>query len=203
MINEFPNHFRQPSIVPSLPCQQCFATIMLCAFYGCHRMGELIIKSDKKLLDSRKLIKRSSLTFTNRHAQYRLPYHKADPFYRGSDVIFSQHDVADPVLLLKSYTSMRDTRHGPRLPLFLCEDGSLPNRSWFDRKFFSFLSHDFGGHSARAGGATYFASLGLSDFIIQALGRWSSTAWKIYIRDNPTICAEQQLASLGLLHPHH
>ena len=132
MINEFPNHFRQPSIVP---CQQCFATIMLCAFYGCHRMGELIIKSDKKLLDSRKLIKRSSLTFTNRHAQYRLPYHKADPFYRGSDVIFSQHDVADPVLLLKSYTSMRDTRHGPRLPLFLCEDGSLPNRSWFDRKF--------------------------------------------------------------------
>ena len=98
MINEFPNHFRQPSIVP---CQQCFATIMLCAFYGCHRMGELIIKSDKKLLDSRKLIKRSSLTFTNRHAQYRLPYHKADPFYRASDVVFSQHDVADPVQLLK------------------------------------------------------------------------------------------------------
>ena len=57
-----------------------FATIMSCAFYGCHRMGELVIKSDKSLFDSRKIIKRSSLVFDNTHAQYRLPYHKADAF---------------------------------------------------------------------------------------------------------------------------
>ena len=148
-------------------------------------MGELITKTDKSLFDSQKIIKQSSLIFTNKHAQYRLPYHKADPFFHGSDIVFSQHDVADPVQLLKSYTSMHDTHHGPRLPLFLCEDGSLPNWSWFDKKFFKFLSHDFGGHSAHASGATYYASLGLSDSIIQALGQWSSTAWKIYIHDNP------------------
>ena len=65
-----------------------FATIMSCAFYGCHRMGELIIKSDKSLFDWRKIIKRSSLAFSGKHAQYRLPYHKADPFYRGSDIVF-------------------------------------------------------------------------------------------------------------------
>jgi hypothetical protein len=175
-----------------------FATIMSCAFYGCHRMGELIIKSDKSLFDWRKIIKRSSLAFSGKHAQYRLPYHKADPFYRGSDIVFSEHDIADPVQLLKNYTSLRDARHGARLPLFLCEDGSFPNRNWFDNKFFKFLSHKFGGHSARAGGATYYASLGLSDSIIQAIGRWSSTAWKIYIRDNPTVRAEQQLASIRL-----
>lgn len=180
-----------------------FATIMSCAFYGCHRMGELVIKSDKELFDSRKLIKRSSLVFSNNHAQYRLPYHKADPFYRGSDVVFSQHDIANPIHLLHSYASLRDIRHGARLPLFLCENGSIPNRTWFDAKFFKFLSHNFGGHSARAGGATYYASLGLSDSIIQALGRWSSTAWKIYIRDNPTIRAEQQLASIRLHLPQH
>lgn len=136
------------------------------------------------------------------HAQYCLPYHKADLFYRGSDVVFSQHDIASPVQLLNFYTSLRDTRHGPRLSLFLCEDGSIPNRSWFNNKFFNFLSHDFGGHSARAGGATYFASLGLSASIIQALGRWSSSAWEIYICDNPTVRAEQQLASIRL-HQHH
>ena len=176
-----------------------FATIMSCAFYGCHRMGELIVKSDKSLLDSRKIIKRSSLAFTNTHAQYRLPYHKADPFYRGSDVVFSQqHEIANPVQLLRQYATLRDKRHGARLPLFLREDGSLPNRTWFDKKFFNFLSHDFGGHSARAGGATYYASLGLSASIIQALGRWTSSAWEIYIRDNPTVRAEQQLASIRL-----
>ena len=175
-----------------------FATLMSCAFYGCHRMGELVVKSDKSLFDSRKIIKRSSLEFIDNRAQYRLPYHKADPFYHGTDVVFSQHDIANPIQLLKRYTALRDKRHGPRLPLFLCEDGSSPNRSWFDKKFFHFLPHDYGGHSARAGGATYFASLGLSASIIQAIGRWSSSAWEIYIRDNPTVRAEHQLASIRL-----
>lgn len=194
----FVNHSRTTKTYDDL----LFATIMSCAFYGCHRMGELVIKSDKTLFDCRKIIKRSSLTFTNNHAQYHLPYHKADPFYRGSDIVFSHHDIANPIHLLQSYTSLRDSHHGARLPLFLCEDGSLPNRTWFNKKFYNFLSHEFGGHSARAGGATYYASLGLSDSIIQALGRWSSTAWKIYIRDYPTVRAEQQLASIRL-HQRH
>jgi hypothetical protein len=98
--------------------------------------------------------------------------------------------------LLQVYISLRDRLHQGRLALFLREDGSIPTRSWFDSKFFALLSREFGGHSARAGGATFYASLGLSEDIIQAIGRWSSKAWKIYIRDNPTIRAEQQLASL-------
>jgi hypothetical protein len=40
--------------------------------------------------------------------------------------------------------------------------------------------------------------LGLSESVIQAIGRWSSSAWKIYIRDNPTVRAEQQFAALKL-----
>lgn len=172
---------------------------MSCTFYGCHRMGELIIKSDKSLLDSQKIIKRSTLTFTNTHAQYHLPYHKADRFYHGSDVVFSQqHDIANPVHLLLQYTAMHDKCHGARLPLFLCEDGCLPNWTWFNKKIFNFLSHDYGGHSARAGGATFYASLGLSAFIIQAIGQWTSSAWEIYIQDNPTVRAEQQLTSIHL-----
>lgn len=86
-----------------------FATIMSCAFYGCHHMGELIMKSDKSLFNWRKIIKRSFLTFSNNRAQYRLPYHKADPFFHGSDVIFSQHEVANPVDLLKAYMLRCDT----------------------------------------------------------------------------------------------
>ena len=172
---------------------------MSCAFYGCHRIGELIVKSNKSLLDTCKLIKRSSLTFTNTHATYHLPYHKADPFYCGSDVVFSQqHDVANPVQLLQQYTTLHDKRHGPHLPLFLKEDGSLPNWTWFDNKFFSFVSYDFGGHSARAGGATFYASLGLSASIIQAISCWSSSAWEIYICNNPTVRAKHQLASIRL-----
>ena len=36
--------------------------------------------------------------------------------------------------------------------------------------FFTLLDHYFGGHSLRAGGATYFASPGLSEDVIQPLG---------------------------------
>ncbi|KAF8811953.1 hypothetical protein BYT27DRAFT_7221270 [Phlegmacium glaucopus] len=89
-----------------------------------------------------------------------------------------------------------DGVHGLRLPLFLREDGSHPTCAWFDTKLFTFIDRTYGGHSARAGGATFYASLGLSDSIIMALGRWSSEAWKIYIRDNPSVCAAIQLASI-------
>jgi hypothetical protein len=175
-----------------------FITILSCCFYACHRSGELVQKNSKGLFDARKVIARDSLVFNGNRAQYHLPYHKGDPFYRGTDILHISQDVADPVLLLRMYVSRRDVVHSGRWALFLLENSSHPTRSWFDSKFFTLLSREFGGHSARAGGTTFYASLGLSEDVIQALGRWSSAAWKIYIRDNPTIRAEQQLTSLRL-----
>lgn len=172
-----------------------FATIMSCCFYACHRSGELVLKS-KKSVDWRKIIKRSSLHFSSGYAGYRLPYNKTDPFYRGTDILLSSQDVADPVTLLQEYVHARDALHGARRALFIREDGSHPTRAWFDSKLFSFVDRSFGGHSLRAGGATFYASLGLSESVIMALGRWSSVAWKIYIWDNPCIRAALQLAAL-------
>jgi hypothetical protein len=82
--------------------------------------------------------------------------------------------------------------------LFIHEDSTIPTCSWFDAKFFTLLDWQFGGHSAHAGGATFYASLGLTEDVIQALGHWSSQAWKDYIRDNLTIRVELQLAALQL-----
>jgi hypothetical protein len=173
-----------------------FATLLSCCFYGCHRLGELVWKNDKDQWDWRKVIKRASLSFPYNRMQYRLPYHKGDPFYHGTDVLFTHHNSANPIALMHDYITQRDRLHGARPALFICANGSVPTRSWFDRKFFTLLDRDFGGHSPRVGAATYYASLGISESVIQALGRWSSQAWKIYIRDNPTIRAEQQLAAI-------
>jgi hypothetical protein len=178
-----------------------FAVILACCFYGCHRTGELVVKSDKRLFDWKKIIKRSSLVFRDGRAGYHLPYHKADRFYQGTDILFIRQDIADPVTLLEEYVTRRDALHGVHAALFVRCDGSIPNRSWFDTKFFSMLDRAYGGHSARAGGATFYAGLGLSEDVIQALGRWSSQAWKIYIRDNPSVRAEYQLASIRLRNP--
>ena len=176
-----------------------FATLMSCSFYGCHRSGELVLKT-KKDVDWRKIIKRSSLQFSPGYVGYRLPYHKTDPFFRGTDILFSSQNVADPVSLLHEFVCIRDKIHGARRALFLREDGSHPTRAWFESKLFSFVDRSFGGHSPRAGGATFYAALGLSESVIMALGRWSSEAWKIYIRDNPCVRAALQLAAL---HHHH
>ena len=172
-----------------------FATLMSCCFYACHRSGELILKT-KKAVDWRKIVQRSSLRFSPGYAGYRLPYHKTDPFFRGTDILFSAQQIADPISSLREYVQARDSIHGARNALFLREDGSHPTRAWFDSKLFMFVDKSFGGHSARAGGATFYASLGLSESIIMALGRWSSEAWKIYIRENPSVRAALQLAAL-------
>lgn len=176
-----------------------FITILACMFFGCHRAGELIPRRSTSMLDLRKIIKRASLI--SHHAKYALPYHKGDRFYRGSEVLLSHQDIVDPVRLLRKYCGKRDKIHGAHPYLFLREDGSLPSRSWFESIFFKLLNRDYGGHSVRAGSATFYASLGVSETIIMAIGRWSSEAWKIYIRDHPTVRAEIQLACLR--NPHH
>ena len=148
-----------------------FATLLSVCFYGCHRSGELVWKNDKAQWDWRKVIKRASLIISDHRVQYHLPYHKADPFYHGTDILLSHHEIADPVTLMHEYVIKHDRYHGARPALFICADGSVPTRSWFDNKIFTVLSRDFGGQSPRAGAATYYASLGLPESIIQAIGR--------------------------------
>ena len=126
--------------------------------------------------------------------QYCLPYHKGDPFYHGTDILFTHHDSANPITLMHDYITQHDNLHGTCPALFICANGSVPTCSWFDQKFFALLNQDFGGHSPQVGAATYYARLGVSESIIQVLGCWSSQARKIYICNNPTIRAEQQLA---------
>jgi len=172
-----------------------FVTIISCAFYGCHRIGELVQKNDQSLFDWHKIIKRASLSFPDGYyVQYHLPYHKSDPFYHGTDVRFVPQAIADPISLLRQYCHQRDAHHGLRAPLFLRENGSHPTRSWFEHRLHSHLPRSYGAHSMRAGGATFYASLGLNESIIQSLGRWSSSAWKIYLRDHPAVQAAQQLS---------
>jgi hypothetical protein len=175
-----------------------FAVLVSCAFYGCHRMGKLVQKNDHSLFDWRKIIKQSSVVFEGSRVQYRLPYHKGDPFFHGTDVLFTAQDVANPVSLLQQYLRQRDCLHGAKASLFLQENGSHPSRSWFDSKFFTILDRRFGGHSARTGCATFLALLGVSESVIQAIRCWSSEAWKIYIHENPAIRVEQELAVIRL-----
>lgn len=174
-----------------------FATLLSCGTYGCHRAGELTNSNQRSFRDPRKVIQRSSLHFTPSMVGYRLPYNKSDPFYRGCDVLLATRPIACPRALLSRYVRIRDAKHGIDGPLFLTTAGEVPTRRWFEKRLHSLLGRSFGGHSMRPGGATFYASLGLSEATIQALGRWSSGTWQIYLRDHPAVRAALELARVG------
>ena len=50
-----------------------------------------------------------------------------------------------------------------------------------------FFPREITGQSMRSGGATSLAEAGASLATIQAVGRWSSDAFRIYIRKNPIL----------------
>jgi hypothetical protein len=164
-----------------------FLALLYSAFFALHRLGELTVPDRVPARDWRKVIKRSSVTLYNLGYGYVLPYHKADRFFNSSTIIISHHDGADPVPVFTSYLASRDSLFRLRPALWLTSSGSLPTRAWFLRRLHTLFPADVSGHSLRSGGATFFAALGWPDERIQALGRWSSDAFKIYIRKNPVV----------------
>lgn len=165
-----------------------FLTILVCGFFGLHRLGELTEKDQVKLREPRKILRRSSVKASDDVISYWLPMHKADRFWQGNEVMIpARNGPANPCSIFRAYITSRDRRFPFHQPLFLTSRGNVPTRSWFLRRFFKFFAHSFGGHSLRAGGATFFASLGYSNETIQRLGRWASEAFQIYVRKNPVL----------------
>ena len=74
-----------------------------------------------------------------------LSSHKANQFYKGTEIYISKQSVADPVSLLQSYVTRRDALHGAVASLFVQFSGEVPDRNWFDNRFHAALSRDFGG----------------------------------------------------------
>lgn len=165
-----------------------FLAIFLCGFFGLHRLGELVERDQVKLREPRKAIRRISVKLKDDAVSYWLPMHKADRLWQGGEVIITAHGGSfNPIPIIRRYIHSRDKRF-PFLPqLFLTSKGVVPTRAWFLKRFFKLFTREFGGHSLRAGGATFLATLGYPEELIQRIGRWASEAFKIYIRKNPVL----------------
>ena len=71
-------------------------------------------------------------------------------------------------------------------PFFLCEDKSPLTRDRLNRRLQKIvkacnIETKFTLHSFRVGAATTAASLGFPEYMIKALRRWSSDAYKVYV----------------------
>ena len=163
-----------------------FNVLLLCGFFGLHRLAEITDPAQFNAASQHaKRIKIESLTFQPDSFQYTLPYHKGDRFSRSS--IVTIEDAFTKETLQRYLTSRR--RLGSPLPyLFLLANGRPPTKAWF----LPILQHQLpnsSGKSLRRGGATALAKAGAPPEQIQEAGRWSSDAWKIYVRDHPALAA--------------
>jgi integrase len=80
----------------------------------------------------------------------------------------------------------------------------IPKQAWVDyiRHQLARIGHDpmqFSGHSFRSGGATDLWLSGTRPRVIQKFGRWLSDAFWLYIRDNPTINAQEVASAFSRL----
>lgn len=167
-----------------------FLMILLCAFFGIHRLGELVDHDKPSLQDSNKTIKRLSVKFyeNNECLSYWLPKHKADILFARSEVIIKAfHESFDPVPFIIKYISSRDHRFPLHFQLFLTSTGVSPTRGWFMHHLKVHFNGNIGGHSPCTGSMTYLAMLGWARELIQRASWWRSEAFEMYVRKNPVL----------------
>ena len=174
------------------------------AFFGFFRLGELLPSSSCTLsplllpdlaADSR--VNPTVFILSIRRA-------KNDPFGKGAQVILgSTHSrPLCPVNALKEFLEARPP--SPE-PLFITEDASPLLKEAFVSEIRRALETAglnpslYAGHSFRIGAATSAAAAGIPAHMIQTLGRWSSDAFKLYIRASRDSLAQVSatLASLS------
>lgn len=167
-----------------------FLSQLLCGFFGLMRLGELCWPDKKSLQDWRQVIMRHTVTWFDSGFGYLLPGHKGDKFWEGNQIVIQKrNDSVDPYAAFTRYLQSRDRRFPHNPQLWIRADGSIPQRSWFERRLKNLFpaASNISGHSMRAGGATALAEAGVPDDRIQAMGRRKSDAFKAYIRKNPVL----------------
>ena len=165
-----------------------FTTILLVGFFALMRLGELTYPDDTKLQNPRKLSPRCSVRMHRGSFEFFLPGHKADRFFEGNTILLHENDLpCNPAKFFTRYLASRDRRFPFSPHIWMREDGSVPTRSFFITRLHHFFEHDMGGQSMRAGGATSLAENGAPPQLIQAIGRWASLSFQIYIRKHPVL----------------
>jgi hypothetical protein len=165
-----------------------WAAAVLC-FFGFFRAGELAIPS-QKAYDQAKHLSWGDVAVDSTAApkvlKVKLKQSKTDQLRRGVEVFMGKTGCSlCPVAAGLAYMARRGTQLGP---FFKFQDNKPLTKDKFTQRIREALQavglpyQDFAGHSFRIGAATAAARAGIEDSTIQMMGRWSSSAFLMYIR---------------------
>lgn len=165
-----------------------FIAILFTGFHALLRLGEMVFPDKKKYRNYRKLSLRHSVSILPTQYSFFLPSHKADRFYEGNLILLQKiNTTTDPHRHFCSYIQSRDHLFPLHPELWLTSQGHVPTRHWFISRLRTLFPKHIAGQSMRSGGATSLAESGADLATIQAVGRWSSDAFRIYLRKNPVL----------------
>ena len=165
-----------------------FVCLLLTGFYALMRLGELVFPDKKSLRNYRKIVLRHSVSVLPDRYSFFLPGHKGDRFFEGNVIVVQKLVTpTDPYNPFLTYLGLRDNQFPLNPELWLTSNGRVPTRYWFMSRLRAFFPKEIAGHSLRSGGATSLAEAGADLATIQAVGRWSSEAFRVYIRKNPVL----------------
>ncbi|XP_058628355.1 uncharacterized protein LOC131538499, partial [Onychostoma macrolepis] len=181
--------------------------MFILAFFGFLRCLELTITSN---FNPKNHPTFSDLSVLDTEAiSYFIKQSKTDQARRGHVVyIFNLQSPIQPYQTLLAYLHYRSPQAKlPSDPLFVDDSDRPATRFWFQKHLKSVLllsgipAGHYSSHSFRIGAATTAAQKGLSQPQIQALGRWTSEAFKTYIRSDRFHIREAQRTLLSFQMP--
>ena len=170
-----------------------FLTILFTGVAGFFRLGELLPANKQKVKQDRLLRVGHVQFYPSREEpdfmSIYLPYSKIDKFGLGVTIVIPSNpdDRYCPVQKMLALTTDREITE----PLFLWPNGTIVTKAAFIRMLRDHLKalgidwKQYSGHSLRRGAAVSAKASGASDELIKLLGRWSSDAYKIYLRSVP------------------
>jgi hypothetical protein len=165
-----------------------FVAILFTGFHALLRLGELVFPDKKINRNYRKIILRHTVSILSTQYSFFLPSHKGDKTFEGNTILVQKLTTpTDPYIHFLAYIESRDNLFPLNPELWLTSRGCVPTRHWFISRLRHFFPKNFAGQSLRSGGATSLAEAGADLETIRAVGHWSSTAFRIYLRKNPVV----------------
>ncbi len=179
--------------------------MFILAFFGFLRCSELAISSSfdpaiHPTISDLAVLEDETISYTIKQS-------KTDQTKKGHFIyIFNLQSPILPYQTLLAFLHLRKSQSKlPSDPLFTDDSNRPVTRFWFQKHLKAVLhlsdtpAGNFSSHSFRIGAATTAAHKGLSQQQIQELGRWSSEAFKSYIRSDRSHIKEAHQTLIG--HP--
>jgi hypothetical protein len=165
-----------------------FVCQLLTGFHALLRLGELVWPDTTRLQDYRKITQRRSVLTTPATFEFVLPGCKTDKTFAGNHILVRKISADhDPHRVFITYLASRDKLFPYNPELWLRSNGTIPTYKWFIQRMRGLFPRDMAGHSIRSGGATALAEANVAPSLIMVIGRWTSEAWRGYIRKHPVL----------------